>query len=365
LHIDTGTGWRGGQQQVLWLVEGCRNLGIDQLLLAPRSSPLASRATGVGVETCPLASSPLGIENLRTVRRLTPQFDLIHAHDAHAHSLACAAHPLGGRTAPRLVVARRVGFPLGALSRAKYRFAERYITVSDFVRWRLLDAGIPDEKIRVVWDGVRLPLMAESGQREDFRQRHGAAGGHFILGTLSSFAPEKLLGTQVELLAHLSPEVHFWLGVPGLEATSGTAGAALLDAAKRSGVGGRFRIIPVAEDASTFLSSLDLFLYLSRMEGLGSAILLAMANQLPVVASAVGGIPEIVRHGETGLLVGKGYERELTSAVQFLMRAPQLCQRMGEAGRRFALQHGSSDRMVAQTVGVYEELLAGNTGPRA
>ena len=366
LHMDTGRGWRGGQQQVLWLLEGCRVLGIEQTLLTPAGSPLAARARQSGVTVSEIAARLLTVENLRAVRRLAPQFDLAHAHDSHAHSLFCAAHPLRGRGRgwPPLVVSRRVGFPIRSLGRAKYRFASRYIAVSEYVRCRLLEAGVPEEKLRVIYDGVRPPpLLPEPEARTEFRRRQRALEGAFVFGTLSSFAPEKLLAEQLDLLKQLPASAHFWLGIPGAEQDSGSAGTALLEAARRDGLSARFRIIPVAEDAGAFLTSLDLFLYLSRMEGLGSAILLAMAHQLPVMASNVGGIPEIVRHQQTGVLVGE--DRELPAAVQFLMGVPQLRRRMGEAARRFVLAHASSDKMVAQTVVLYRELLQGSTETRA
>jgi glycosyltransferase involved in cell wall biosynthesis len=358
LHIDTGTGWRGGQQQVLWLLQGAATRGLQQTLLAPADSPLASRARSAGVDVSPLSLSLRSRANWKMVRELARRCDLVHAHDAHAHTLALAAVHLTGRRNPPLVVSRRVGFPIPATGRLKYAAAARYLAVSDHVRWRLLEAGVPAQKIRVVLDGVRPPTSLPGFEvRREFRTRQGAPENAFVIGTLSTFAPEKRLPETLQVMTHLPPEIHFWVGVPAAEPDRDSAGAALLQEAHRRGLEQRFQIIPVPENPGPFLSALDLFLYLSRSEGLGSAILLAMAYGLPVAASAVGGIPEIVRHLVTGVLLDGESLGELPEAIVVLKHSPPLRQRLGAAGRAFVLGHATDDRMVAQTIAIYAELL--------
>jgi glycosyltransferase involved in cell wall biosynthesis len=366
LHVDTGTGWRGGQQQVFWLMEGARMLGLTQRLLAPAGSPLAARARQLGLEVTELASPSRSWRNVRTLRQIASQVDLVHAHDAHAHTLASAAHLLGSYNQPPVVVSRRVAFPVRSFSHPKYRIASRFIAVSEFVRLRLLQAEVPEESIRVIYDGVKVPPSRTSASaRAEFRGKHGVEEDAFLLGTLTSLAPEKLLEEELDLLAELPPTVHFWLGHPSAEPDRSSAGMALLRSAQSRGLGERFRIVPVPEDASVFLDSLDLFVYLSRSEGLGSAILLAMAHRLPVVASNVGGIPEIVRHLETGILVGDELRKELPTAILLLEASPTLRRRYGLAGARLVLDRATSDKMAAQTVALYEELLAGSKPSRA
>src|SRR6516225_187367 len=139
LHLDAGREMRGGQWQVLRLIEGLAATGVESTLLARPEAPLyqAARARGWRVE-------PWGFSK---VLRLAPSCDLVHAHDARSHTLAI----LGRAPA---VVARRVAFPLR--SRWKYRHAARYIAVSEFVKSALLAGGVPEAKIAVVYDGVPL-----------------------------------------------------------------------------------------------------------------------------------------------------------------------------------------------------------------
>ncbi|MBI3698244.1 MAG: glycosyltransferase, partial [Acidobacteria bacterium] len=132
LHLDTGRELRGGQRQLFLLSRGLAQLGHDQVILA--------RA-----EFATLPLTPLNLA------REAHRADVIHAHDARAHTLATLV-PRG----PTLVVSRRVAFPVraGVLSRWKYRRAARYLAVSEFVKARLLEAGVDENRISVVYDGM-------------------------------------------------------------------------------------------------------------------------------------------------------------------------------------------------------------------
>src|ERR1035438_8628983 len=239
LHLDSGHEMRGGQWQVLRLMEGLRRESIDCTLLSPRASPLWDKARALNLDVRPLGPW--------AVHRLSRQSDLIHAHDAHAHTLAAV---LAG--AP-LVVSRRVAFPIR--SRWKYRHASRYAAVSQFVKGVMLDGGVPENKISVVYDGVPLGEPAVHAER---------------------------LGETVVAPASGDPR-------------KGTALAR--EATRRAGVD-----LLLSRDLVSDLMGAALFLYLTHSEGLGSAILMAMAAGVPVIASNVGGIPEIVRHRENGWL---------------------------------------------------------------
>lgn len=367
LHLDTGKGWRGGQQQLFWLMEGLRERGQEQLLLAPAGSPLVARVRERGLEAEELSLRILSSANLRGLRQKSRRFDVLHAHDSRAHLLAWLAGADRAKNPwPRLVVSRRVAYPIGFFSQFKYGAADAYIAVSKYVSQQLLMASVPTEKIHVVHDGVELPdAPVAAGERREFRGRFGAGEQTFLLGTLTTLAPEKLLRDSVNLLASLPRNVNFWLGRPASEPDQQAAEKALLEYARMRGLEQRVQIFKLGENLNSFLGSLDLFLYLSRAEGLGSAILLAMAHGLPVVASSVGGIPEIVRHVETGVLVGRKLKAELPPAIQLLMGSPEICQRLAAAGQSFVRTHATTDIMVAQTAAVYEELLQGSYRNRA
>jgi len=145
LHLDAGREMRGGQWQVLRLIDGLAAAGVESTLLAREGAPLflAARKQGWRVQ-------PLGLA--RTLMHVRAH-DLIHAHDARTHTLGAIVR---GRP---LVVARRVAFPVG--SRWKYGRAARYIAVSEFVKGVLVAGGVPLEKISVVYDGVPVLEQAQ------------------------------------------------------------------------------------------------------------------------------------------------------------------------------------------------------------
>ena len=269
---------RGGQWQVLRLIEGLAGAGVESTLLARQGAPLFAAAHKQGWRV-----EPLGVTRALGCMR---GHSLIHAHDARSHSLGAFL-----RSRP-LVVSRRVSFPVG--SRWKYGRARRYLAVSEFVKKVLIRGGVPEEKISVVYDGV--PILEVSH------------------------------GTQVL----------------GLEKDS-----ALL---ARMGL----RMVANLEDD---IGDAAVLVYVTTSEGLGSGALLAMSAAVPVIASQIGGLPEVIRHGENGLLV-ENDEAAIASAIRSLLDHPEEARQMGAAARRTVLERFTVDRMVSGTLEAYRRVLA-------
>lgn len=306
LHIDTGDDMRGGQYQVLLLSAALAQRGCSQTLLA---GPAIRRR-----QKCEPPSA-------RVVRREARECDLIHAHDAKAHTLAL----LYGGGKP-VVVARRVAFPIGngMLSRLKYRSAAHYIAVSDHVATMLRQGGVPDDKISVVYDAA-----PEALERSDEVSSLGD----------DATPPESV--TQV-----VAPNSHDPLKCRELA----------LEACRIADVQLTF-----ADNLPEELPSAHVFLYLSRSEGLGSGILLAMAHGLPTVGSRVDGIPEAVADGETGILV-ENDPAAVARAIRQLGNEPAMRARMGRAARERVQRCFSSKVLAEKTFEVYERVLAKATG---
>jgi glycosyltransferase involved in cell wall biosynthesis len=293
LHIDTGREMRGGQWQAFYLIQGLAERRIESVLLAPGESALFQTARKARIPVRPL--------NLLGPFRAGAGFDLLHAHDARAHTLGLFS------TKP-LIVSRRVAFPVqqGLLSRYKYRKASHFIAVSDYVRRMLIDAGVDDAKITVVYDGVSVA----EGPR--FEPAHVVA--------LDTDDPQK--GKTV-----------------------------IEEASKLSGIPVHFsKYLP------RDLLGCALFVYITESEGLGSAALLAMAHGVPVLASDTGGLPEIVQDGRTGVLVSNTPEA-VASAMQRLLNDRRLASSMGACGRSQVERNFTLNHMVENTIRVYEKVL--------
>ena len=295
LHVDTGRSLRGGQRQLLMLLKGLKERGHEQTLLA--RGPLLDQWEGTAVSAARLVLAARSAE-------------LIHAHDARAHTLAAVLCP--GKP---LVVARRVAFPIrsGLASRWKYSRADRLIAVSDYVKRQLLDAGIESSKITVVYDGTPLPPEPISSKNLAARPL-----------VVSPASDDPLKGGEL------------------LEASCEKAGVEL-----------RF-----SSDLPADLKQAGLFVYLTEAEGLGSAILLAMAYGVPVVASRIGGIPEIVEHGVTGLLADNRVE-DVGSEIRRFTSDCSLASACAQRAYQQISERFSDDIMVHQTEDVYRAVLEG------
>lgn len=281
---------RGGQWQALYLMQGLRARSIECRLLTRENAPLAVEAARIGVESTKLSPGSL--------REWSAASDLVHAHDASAHTVAAIW------SRPPLVVSRRVAFPVrrGLASRWKYSRAAMYLAVSQAVAADLRSAGVAEGKIRIVHDAAPPDLPRSS--------REG--------------------------------------GVIAIEFDDPLKGRAVIEA---SGVPVQF-----TRDLLGSLRSARVFLYITESEGLGSAALAALAHGVPVVASRVGGLPEIVRHEETGLLVDRNEPELIRGAVFRLLEDDAFAIRLGEAGRRLVEQQFTLDKMVAATISAYEEV---------
>ncbi len=292
LHIDTGREMRGGQWQALYLLRGLAAQGHSVRLLAPRDSPLLRAAAAQRLDARPLGMVALVGASYGV--------DLVHAHDARAHTLGL----LVGKS---LVVSRRVAFPVkrGFPSHWKYQRASHFIAVSEFVKRALLDAGVDAARITVVHDGVPIPPPPDSGTRR-----------------------ERILALDSE--------------DPGKCKRVIEQAAALAD-------------IPVAfsTNLARDLPEASLFVYITTSEGLGSAALLAMAHGVPVIASAVGGLPEVVEDGCTGLLTSNEPEA-VARQIRRMMDDRPLALRLATRARARVEQEFSVDRMVRETLRVYD-----------
>jgi glycosyltransferase involved in cell wall biosynthesis len=271
---------------------------MEGLAAAAVESTLLARAGGPLFEAARKQGwrvEPLGLMRAMLLAR---RHDLVHAHDARGHTLGAIV------SSGRLVVSRRVAFPVGC--RWKYGRARRYLAVSEFVKSVLVAGGVPEEKIAVVYDGV--PLLEP-------------ARGASVLAPANADDPRK--------------------------------GALLaVEAAKLAGVELR-----LSADLERDLRDAAVFVYITYSEGLGSGALLAMSAGVPVVASDVGGLPEVIRHGENGLLVDNT-PPAIAAAVRRLLDNPAFARRMGDAARRTVTECFTVDHMVRRTMEVYRQVLS-------
>ncbi len=358
VHLDTGMTLRGGQRQLLLLARGLKQRGHAQLIVCTEGSELEARASREGFDIFTLpAHDPahaFGILLLRQRLQTTP-FEILHSHDGRAQTLAWLASP-GMRV--RRVASRRVTFlPSDRWSyRWKYgRTCHAVIAVSEYIRQLVIRSGIPSAKIAVIQDGIvipaELPLPQQSGR---IRDRWGFSDEEFVVGHLGAFTPEKGQDVLLDAITALQAKL------PALRLALAGEGPTQKSPQMRERIEalhGRVHLCGVIEDPGEFFPALDVFVMPSRSEGLGSSALLAMAYGIPVIASRVGGLPEVVTEGETGWLVAPDSPGTLADAI---LDADADRTRLSQFGARARInaERFAADKMVDRTEALYKSLLS-------
>jgi glycosyltransferase involved in cell wall biosynthesis len=359
LHINTERTWRGGEQQVFYLIKGLLERDVLSHLVCQPNSPMAKKAEAAGVD---IFSIPMrGEADLAAallIRRLIRKFcyDIIHSHTSHAHTLAFLSS-IGVRV--QRLVTRRVDFSIFrhsflSLSGIKYRcMANYYIAISRKIKEVLVSDGIPGERIFVVHSGIdpdrflnesSEPLISEFGIRGDQQVVINVAH-------LAGHKGQKYLVRAIPAVLERFPRARFFI----------VGGGDLMEELKALafsiGLTEELIFTGFREDVGAFYRLADLFVMSSVQEGLGTAVLDAMALGKPVVATNSGGIPEIIQDGQTGRLVRPADPAALARGIIEMLTNTDNAKLMSARGQEMVRQNFSVEAMVARTTEVYKKLL--------
>ena len=286
------------------------------------------------------------------------QIDIIHAHVARDYipaSLACRISK-----AAKFVLTRHVLFPMKPFHRYALSNAERAIAVSSAVETNLQNI-FPKRKICVIPNGIEITPDIENKQklREAFRFLHNIPFDAPLVGTIGEL---KILKGQREFvlaaneLAKKHPEAHFVV-VGKDNGINKPFRRELKRLVKIFNLEERFLFLDWIEDMSELLAALDIFVSASHSESFGLAILEAMTNETPVVATETEGAKELLKTGETGTLVPIKNVLEIARAVEDLLENKQKCARFGKNARAFAQTNFSLKKMIEQTANLYREVI--------
>ncbi len=357
LHIDTARTWRGGQNQVLTTVMGLRALGHRTMLVAHSGGELRQRAAE-GLDLIPLApKTEMDLSAAWRLSRIVKQLkpDIVHAHDPHGVAMAALALSMSTQLAkPPLVAARRVDFHLkgNSLSRWKYRQVDCFICASEAIRQMLVADGVPAVRAITVHEGIdleRVDAAPSAKLHEDLWLPHHAP----IVGNVAALVPHKGHRHFIEaarlVLPHV-PDARFVI------AGEGELRPALERQIKEHHLEKHVLLAGFRLDVLSLHKAFDVFVMSSITEGLGTSLLDAMAAAKPIVATTAGGIPEVVVDGDTGFLVPPRDHEAMADAIITLLKDEGLRKRMGDAGRARAQSLFSGERMVQETLRVYQRV---------
>jgi len=221
------------------------------------------------------------------------------------------------------------------------------------------EKGIPAGRVLTIPTGVDQSVFDPGKVRDHLREELGIPPGAPVFGTVSVFRRLKglqfLLEASREILRVL-PEARLLLAGKGPQEEN------LRQQAEALGIGKSVLLPGFREDIPRVLNTIDVFVFPSLQEALGTAILEALAMGKAVVASRVGGIPEVVEEGKTGFLVEPGNPAAIAGKVLLLLKNPELRGQMGDRGRRFVEAQYDNRLMVRRLEALYRELVAGGGG---
>jgi glycosyltransferase involved in cell wall biosynthesis len=234
------------------------------------------------------------------------------------------------------------------------RVPARIFAVSVDLKRHMVAEGFSHERVQVIHNGIELGIPPSLADRERARYLLGLSAHEFVCGTVGRLDPVKHLSMLVESHAAVQavcPQMR--LVIVG----SGPERDGLEQLARRCGAADSIRFLGIRSDVRELLPAFDVYVNCSLHEGISLTIMEAMAAALPVIATRVGGNPEVVVDGETGLLVPSRSTGSLVSALSALMRDPERRRQMGEAGRWRVAHDFDIRRMVAQYHCEYERVV--------
>jgi glycosyltransferase involved in cell wall biosynthesis len=365
LLADDVRDWRGGQRQVALLLEGLRERGIRCGAVCAQPSELLNFCK---FRSIPAIALPFkGEMDLVSAVRLANHVKrrgirILHAHSAHALGICLIAKGFVPGTA--LVATRHVAFSVRKRlwGPVKYntRLLNAIVCVSEAVRRSLLNDGVDPGKLYVIHGGIDVNRFVQSARTQRPDRRPGIPRGSLVVGTVAAFTAEKDYSNLFEaariVLAKNSKVLFYAVG-------DGPDRARIAGLVSDSGLTDRFLFADTGSRSEDHMGSFGVFVLASRNEGLGLSILEAQCLGLPVIATAVGGIPEIITSGRNGMLVPPGDPRALARAILQLAGNVRLRGELGRRGARSARRFGD-ERMVDRTVALYRTLLEGKPAAR-
>jgi glycosyltransferase involved in cell wall biosynthesis len=353
LFIDTEQVWRGGQEQLFTLARGLVQRGHEVHLVHQPNSAIGERARDIGLFLHPIAvRSEIGLISLMRfyslMKRVRP--DIVGFNTPKPILMGCIAAKIA--RAKARIIFRRVDFPLrGWFSRFKYTWGiDGVVTISASIRNRLISAGVPASRIATIYEGIDLSIYPALN-------RESRAALPVVVGVVSHLSREKGIDCLIEA-ASMIPDVREKLRFTIVG--QGACLQSLRDLARQKGLEQIFQFTGFRSDIPELMKTFDIFVLPSLSEGLSSAILEAMACSLPIIASNVGGIPELVRHGVNGLLVAPADSAALTEAIQQLASDPEERLRVGQVNRKQVEEKYTMKQKISKTEELCASLLGHN-----
>ncbi len=357
LHLSSEKSWRGGEQQIAYLVEYLHKKGIHNVIACCINSAFEKYCQQRDWAYISLnfkgsfdISTILGIKEICKQEKI----DLVHIHSAKSHGLAVLSHLLGNSTP--LILSRRVDFPIRSnlLTQWKYNHTaiKKIICVSQAIEKMVRSNIQHPDKCLTIHSGIDAIRFKES--KSYLRKTYQIPDNYPLIGNTSALAGHKDYPTFIrtaELFRQQGIKARFFI------IGAGPDKEAIQQMISEKNLNKYVIMAGFMDNINEILPELDIFLMTSKTEGLGTSILDAFACKVAVVATRAGGIPEMVIHNKTGLLAEVKDANQLAEHLKRLIQDPQLKKFLEENAYQLLLQNFTKEKMASRTLEVYHEVL--------
>jgi len=367
----------GIKNHLLTLIEHSDQKKFEHMVACP-AGEMAKVFTGAGITTyeIPLRGEICPASDLAVIKMLVCLFrinrvDISHCHGSKAGLVGRLAARLAGVPAVVMTVHNSIFHdhfpPWKKLLYSQFEgflagFTHRIITVSHALGYEIISRErISPEKVVTIYNGISPEQFCQSRDREYLQKTTGIPASDRVVGTVARLASQKGVINFIRAAAQLSAGSQ---GLAFLVVGEGPLRAVLERESEARKLKGKLFFAGDRQDVKKIMPCLDVFVLASLTEGLPLTVLEAMACRRPVVASRVGGIPEIINDGVSGLLVNPGDVSALSSAVRKLLNNEGMSGRMGNEGHNRVVQLFTARKMARDTEEVYTELICGTFGDK-
>ena len=358
LHLSSATSWRGGEQQIAYLIEELQKMGVECLVACRKESVFEEhcRKNQIPHKSFPFRNT-MDFSTSWQVKKYANQegVDLIHAHTSITHSIAVWAHLLGAK--PGIIVSRRIDNPIKKkwLTLFKYRYTgvKRIVCVSHLIEKVVNQTIQKPEKTLTVHSGIDLQKFEVEPASISLKEEFNMPIEHLLIGNASALAGHKDYPTFIAVAEKLLQK--------GLEATfviigDGEEKEKLHQLVAEKCLEGKIIFTGFRKDIPQLLPQLDLFLFTSETEGLGTTLLDAIACKVPVVATRAGGAPEVIIHEKTGLSCEVKDVQCLTDQVEKMVSDETLRTTL-VANASKHLKNFTKENTAKKTLDIYKEVI--------
>lgn len=365
LHVIGGGEFGGAERHILNLATAMDPNQVEVSVCCLFADPFVqlAREAGIRAYSIPMRHKlDFGIVTKLRDSIAGENIDIVHTHGVRANLVGrLAARMAGVETVVTTVHSLLVQDYPDVFSRLANMLIEKasrgltthFIAVSGGLQKALIQQGIPEQRITVIYNGLNSQLFRKSDSAGKWREQAGFSPGTPLVAMVGRLHPVKghryFLRAAAEILKERT-DVHF------LVVGSGPEGDRLEEYTRKLGIQDHVTFTGFVSDVSELMPDLNLLIVPSLWEGFGLTALEAMAVGVPVVATSVGGLPEIVEHGTTGLLVPPADEAGLTRGIMWMLDHPQEAVEMAAAAKAAAEEKFTATSMSRRTEEIYRRL---------